>query len=160
MIRLVDFVLLARPCCYVQGAVQSMVDIPYMMIPFPQFLRLLSVLALLMGVFWIDLSMPLGIAVPVLYVIPVSWIAFWSGRRETLALIVTGLFATVLIVLRYGLAAAGESDLAVINRLLPSSVIWATILFALFRKVQEEDRRMREALSQVLQKLTNRPWRR
>jgi ABC-type proline/glycine betaine transport system permease subunit len=137
-----------------------MVDIPYMMIPFPQFLRLLSVLALLMGVFWIDLSMPLGIAVPVLYVIPVSWIAFWSGRRETLALIVTGLFATVLIVLRYGLAAAGESDLAVINRLLPSSVIWATILFALFRKVQEEDRRMRETLSQVLQKLTRRPWRR
>jgi ABC-type proline/glycine betaine transport system permease subunit len=75
-----------------------------MMIPFPQLLRLLSVLALLMGVFWIDLSMPLGIAVPVLYVIPVNWIAFWSGRRETLALIVTGLFATVLIVLRYGMA--------------------------------------------------------
>jgi ABC-type proline/glycine betaine transport system permease subunit len=159
MIRLVDIVLLARPLL-VQDAVQSMVDIPYMMIPFPQFLRLLSVLALLMGVFWIDLSMPLGIAVPVLYVIPVSWIAFWSGRRETLALIVTGLFATVLIVLRYGLAAAGESDLAVINRLLPSSVIWATILFALFRKVQEEDRRMRETLSQVLQKLTRRTWRR
>lgn len=141
-------------------AVQPVLGISYMMIPFPQLLRLLSVFAFLTGIFWIDLSMPLGIAVPVLYVIPVNWIAFWSGRRETLALIVTGLFATVLIVLRYGMAVAGESDLAVINRLLPSGVIWATILFALFRKVQEEDRKMRETLSQVLQKLTRRTWRR
>lgn len=113
-----------------------------------------------MGIFWIDLSMPLGIAVPVLYVIPVSWIALWSGRRETAALIVTGLSATVLIVLRYGLAATGESDLSLINRLLSSCVVWATILFALFRKVQEEDRKTRETLSHVLQKLTKRTWRR
>ncbi|HKN85283.1 MAG TPA: hypothetical protein VJV04_00340 [Nitrospiraceae bacterium] len=131
-----------------------------MLLSFPELLRLLSVGAFLMGVFWIDLSMPLGTAIPVLYVIPVSWIAFWSGRRETLALIVTGLSATVLIVLRYGLATTGQSDLAVINRLLPSGVIWATILFALFRKVQEEDRKMRETLSQALQKLTRRAWRR
>ncbi len=124
--------------------------------PFPRLLRLLSVLAFLMGIFWIDLSMPLGVAVPVLYVIPVSWIAFWSGRRETVALVVTGLSATVLIVLRYGLATTGQTDLAVINRLLPSCVVWATILLALFRKVQEEDRKMRETLVQVLQKLTGR----
>jgi hypothetical protein len=114
--------------------------------------------AFLMGIFWIDLSMPLGVAVPVLYVIPVSWIALWSGRRETVALIVTGLSATVLIVLRYGFATTGQTDLAVVNRLLPSCVVWTTILFALFRKVQEEDRKMRETLSQVLQKLTRRPW--
>lgn len=128
------------------------------LLPFPRLLRLLSVLAFLMGTFWIDLSMPLGVAVPVLYVIPVSWIALWSGRRETVALIVTGLSATVLIVLRYGLAATGQTDLAVVNRLLPSCVVWTTILFALFRKVQEEDRKMRETLSQVLQKLTGRGW--
>lgn len=129
------------------------------LLPFPRLLRLLSVLAFLMGTFWIDLSMPLGVAVPVLYVIPVSWIALWSGRRETVALIVTGISATVLIVLRYGLAATGQTDLAVVNRLLPSCVVWTTILFALFRKVQEEDRKMRETLSQVLQQLTTRTWR-
>jgi hypothetical protein len=128
------------------------------LLPFPRLLRLLSVSAFLMGIFWIDLSMPLGVAVPVLYVIPVSWIALWSGRRETVALIVTGLSATVLIVLRYGFATTGQTDLAVVNRLLPSCVVWTTILFALFRKVQEEDRKMRETLSQVLQKLTRRPW--
>ena len=128
------------------------------LLPFPRLLRLLSVVAFLMGIFWIDLSMPLDVAVPVLYVIPVSWIALWSGRRETVALIMTGLSATVLIVLRYGLATTGQTDLAVLNRLLPSCVIWATILFALFRKVQEEDRRMRETLSHVLQKLTRRTW--
>jgi hypothetical protein len=94
-----------------------------------------------------------------LYVIPVSWVALWSGRRETVALIVTGLSATVLIVIRYGLGTAGQPDLAVINRLLPLGVVWTTILFALFRKVQEEDRKMRETLSQVLQKLTRRTWR-
>jgi hypothetical protein len=129
------------------------------LLPFPRLLRLLSVLAFLMGTFWIDLSMPLGVAVPVLYVIPVSWIALWSGRRETIALIVTGISATVLIVLRYGLAATEQTDLAVVNRLLPSCVVWTTILFALFRKVQEEDRKMRETLSQVLQQLTRRTWR-
>lgn len=129
------------------------------LLPFPRLLRLLSVLAFLMGIFWIDLSMPLGVAVPVLYVIPVGWIALWSGRRETVALIVTGLSATVLIVLRYEYATTGQTDLAVINRLLPSCVLWTTILFALFRKVQEEDRKMRETLSQVLQKLTRRTWR-
>jgi hypothetical protein len=112
-----------------------------------------------MGVFWVDLSMPLGVAVPVLYVIPVGWIALWSERRETIALIMTGLCATVLIVLRYALATTGQTDLAAVNRLLPSCVIWATILFALFRKVQEEDRKMRETFSQVLQKLTRRAWR-
>jgi hypothetical protein len=112
-----------------------------------------------MGVFWVDLSMPLGVAVPVLYVIPVGWIALWSGRRETIALIMTGLCATVLIVLRYALATTGQSDLAAVNRLLPSGVIWATILFALFRKVQEEDQKMRETFSHVLQKLTRRAWR-
>ena len=125
-------------------------------LPFPRLLRFLSVLAFLLGIFWIDLSLPLGIAVPVLYVIPVSWIALWSARRETGALIVTGLSATALIVLRYGMATTGHTDLAFINRLLPSCVVWATILFALFRKVQEEDRKMRETLSQVLQKLTGR----
>jgi hypothetical protein len=129
------------------------------LLPFPRLLRLLSVLAFLIGIFWIDLSMPLGVAVPVLYVIPVSWIALWSGRRETVALIMTGLSATILIVLRYGLATAGQTDLAAVNRLLPLCVLWATILFALFRKVQEEDRKMRETLSQALQKLTRRTWR-
>jgi hypothetical protein len=117
------------------------------------------VFAFLMGIFWFDLSMPLGVSVPVLYVIPVSWIALWSGRRETVALILTGLSATILILLRYGFATTGQTDLAVINRLLPSCVVWMTVLFALFRKVQEEDREMRQALSQVLQKLTGRTWR-
>lgn len=129
------------------------------LLPFPRLLRLLSVFAFLMGILWVDLSMPLDVAVPVLYVIPVSWIALWSGRRETVALIVTGLSATVLIVLRYQLATTGQTDVAVVNRLLPSCVVWGTILLALFRKVQEEDRKMRETFSHVLQKLTRRTWR-
>lgn len=124
------------------------------LLPFPRLLSLLSVIALLIGIFWFDLSMPLGASVPVLYVIPVSWIALWSGRRETVALILTGITATVLIVLRYGFATTSHPDLAVINRLLPSCVVWTTVLLALFRKVQEEDRKMRETLSQALQKLT------
>ena len=112
-----------------------------------------------MGIFWIDLSMPLGVAVPVLYVIPVTWIALWSGRRETAPLIVTGLSATVLVVLRYGLATTGQTDMDVVNRLLPSCVIWTAIVLALFRKVHEEDRKMRETFSHVLHKLTRRTWR-
>lgn len=133
-----------------------MVHARNVLLPFPRLLRLLSVFAFLMGIFWFDLSMPLGVAVPVLYVIPIGWIALWSARRETLALIVAGLCATGLMVLRYELATTGQSDLAVINRLLPSCVVWSTILLALFRKVQEEDRKMRETLSLVLQKLTKR----
>jgi hypothetical protein len=129
-------------------------------LPFPRLLRLFSVCAFLMGVFWLDLSMPLGIATPVLYAIPVSWIALWSGKRETMTFIVTGFAATVLTVLRYGVADTGHSDLAVINRFLPLCVIWATILIALFRKVKEEDRAMRETLSHALQKLTGRKSRR
>jgi hypothetical protein len=131
-----------------------------MLFPFPHFLRLLSVFALLLGVFWMDLSLPAGLAVPVLYVIPVNWIALWSGRRETLPLIVTGVSATVLLVFGYGLAGAREPDAAVMNRLLPLGVIWATIVFALFRKVQEEDHKTRETLSRVLQTLRKRTWRR
>jgi hypothetical protein len=127
--------------------------------PFPRLLRLLSVFAFLMGIFWIDLSMPLGVAVPVLYVIPVTWIALWSGRRETAPLIVTGLSATVLVVLRYGLATTGQTDMDVVNRLLPSCVIWTAIVLALFRKVHEEDRKMRETFSHVLHTLKRRTWR-
>jgi len=126
------------------------------LLPFPRFLRLLSVIALLIGIFWFDLSMPLGTSVPVLYVIPMSWIALWSRRRETLTLILTGFTATVLIVLRHGFAGTSQTDFEVINRLLPSCVVWTTVLIALFRKVQEEDRKMRETLSQVLQKLPGR----
>ena len=133
-----------------------MTDARISMLPFPRFLRLLSVTALLVGIFWLDLSMPVGGSVPVLYVIPVSWIALWSRRRETLTLILTGLTATILIVLRYGFAGTSQTDLEVINRLLPSCVVWTTVLIALFRKVQEEDRKMRETLSQVLQKLPGR----
>lgn len=130
------------------------------LLQFPRLLRLLSVLAFLMGVFWLDFSLPLGIAAPVLYAIPVSWVALWSRKRETKTLIATGFTATVFMALRYGLADAEHSDLALINRFLPFCVIWATIVIALFRKVKEEDRAMRETLSQALHKLTGRKARR
>ncbi len=137
-----------------------MAHLHFSQLPFPRLLRLLVVGEFLLGVLWLDVSMPLGVAVPVLYAIPVSWIALWSGRRETFALIATGLSATILIMLRYVLASAEDADLAVVNRLLASCVIWATVLLALFRKVQEEDRKLRATLSDVLKKLTRRKWKR
>jgi len=86
-----------------------------------------------------------------LYVIPVSWIALWSGRRETLSVVMMGLLVTMLIVVRYAMAPGDESAFAGTNRLLAAGVIWATVLLAIFRKVQEEDWELRRTMSDVLQ---------
>lgn len=120
---------------------------------FPRLVRFVAVFAFAAGVFWLDLSMPLGTAVPVLYAVPVSWIALWSGRRETLSVIVTGLFATVLIVLRYLMASDG-SEFEATNRILTIGVIWANIVLSIFRKVQEEDWELRRTMSDVLQQFS------
>lgn len=121
---------------------------------FPRLVRFVAVFAFMAGVFWLDLSMPLGIAVPILYAVPVGWIALWSGRRETFPVIMTGLFATVLIVLRYMMAAGHELEFETTNRLLTTGVIWSNILLSIFRKVQEEDWELRRTMSDVLQQFT------
>src|SRR5690242_12514782 len=112
---------------------------------FPRLVRFVAVFTFATGVFWLDLSMPLGTAIPVLYAVPVSWIALWSGRRETLSVIVTGLFATVLIVLRYLMVGDGL-EFEVTNRILTIGVIWANIVLSIFRKVQEEDWELRRTM--------------
>lgn len=120
---------------------------------FPRLVRFVAVFAFAAGVFWLDLSMPLGTAVPILYAVPVSWIALWSGRRETLSVIVIGLFATVLIVLRYLMSGDGF-EFEVTNRVLTIGVIWANIALSIFRKVQEEDWELRRTMSDVLQQFS------
>ena len=90
------------------------------------------VLALTIIVFVLDLMTPLGIAVWMLYVLPVG-LTRWSPFRPLTACAAGA--STALIIVGYFSSHPGiDPQIAVINRLLGISMFWITALFVWFGK--------------------------
>jgi PAS domain S-box-containing protein len=102
-----------------------------------QLLWRLGAAVLFLFVFWRDARTPLGVAVPVLYVVPVL-ICLWAGRFwESL---VSAALATVLALAAFSLSGPGQGrEVAVMNRGLALALIWITaVLVAWYRRGAEQ----------------------
>jgi PAS domain S-box-containing protein len=85
------------------------------------------------GVFWADVMMPPGVAVPALYVAPVLLFMLGGEYWEPL---VVALGATVAIIAgMYWSAPGGSVEIAIINRPIEIAVVWiAAFLVAIYRR--------------------------
>jgi len=93
-------------------------------------------IAIAASVFVLDLWLPLGIAVPMMYVAPVV-ISLWSPQeRFTL---ITATAGTALTGLGFSLSPAGGiAWMGILNRLLSVLIIWVTALLILRHKQARE----------------------
>ncbi len=91
-------------------------------------------------IFIVDLLLPLGVAVGVLYTTLVLF-SMWSPHRRFILLVATGV--SVLTVLAFFLDPGEANWMAVSNRLISLFTIWvATILSFLHKRDQEERERL------------------
>lgn len=91
-------------------------------------------------IFIVDLLLPLGVAVGVLYTTLVLF-SMWSPHRRFILLVAAGV--SVLTVLAFSLDPGEANWMAVSNRLLSLFTIWvATVLSFLHKRDQEERERL------------------
>ena len=84
---------------------------------------------LLLIIFFLDATTPIGVAVPVLYVVPVVWFGVWSPPAAVLPVGIIGALNTVLGLLGFFIAAAGETtEFDVMNRILGLCAVWFVVL--------------------------------
>ena len=108
---------------------------------------------LLMFIFVLDILTPVGITLPILYIIPVILVGVWSSPRAILAVTVIGASSTLLGTAAYFLASPGShDDVVVANRVLALFGLWLSVIIILLRKGFEQDREMRTVLETSLQR--------
>ncbi len=84
-----------------------------------------------------DASFPLGVAVPMVYVVPVL-ISLWSSRRRFTYLAAAS--ATVLAIVGFFLSPPGGVVwMDLLNRALALCMVWATAVLVLLHKQAKED---------------------
>jgi PAS domain S-box-containing protein len=83
----------------------------------------LAAAALLAVIFWIDTLTPVGLAIPMLYVVPT--ILFVGGAGFAEPLIVAAVASVLTIAGYYGSAPGGAAEAGLINRVMAIGVIWA-----------------------------------
>lgn len=93
------------------------------------------------GIFTLDLSVPSGIGVPVLYIAPVALIELWSSPKESGLVLLIAAGCTAAILLGFFFAPFAEIPLwaAIPNRMIALLVIWVTVVLSLLRKHVEEE---------------------
>jgi hypothetical protein len=99
----------------------------------------MAILPLIALTFVVDCLTPLGIAVPMLYVVPVLLTSLTVGVESSMA---AAVLANVLTYVGYSLSpAGGDIDAGYLNRLIGSVLIWAAVIMGwLLRKVREDIR--------------------
>jgi len=97
--------------------------------------RLVTNMLLAAGVFVADLSLPLGIASSVLYVVVIVVAALWSPRRQDT--LIVAIVCTTLTLLGY-LFSGDTSWQVLCNRLLALYAVWVTALLSLQHMRSEE----------------------
>jgi PAS domain S-box-containing protein len=90
-----------------------------------------------MGIFVVDLWLPLGVAAPVLYVIPVL-LASWAKRRLALPTVAISVSALTLVGIMTEPAAVIPSWVVVWNRAMALLIIWITAVLCVRRQRSEE----------------------
>jgi PAS domain S-box-containing protein len=90
-------------------------------------IRYTVIVAIVAGIFVLDLLAPLGLAVPLLYVFPILLTNWVCGRREGLYLVAA---CSVLTILGFFLSSSGASLwMALFNRTVGLGVLWAMAVF-------------------------------
>jgi hypothetical protein len=92
------------------------------------------------GIFMLDVQIPLGIAVPVLYLLPFSYVILWSVPRQRLVIFIFPLIVTGLTLVALIAKPGGDWNVGTANRLIILCVMWAITVLALVRKQQDADR--------------------
>ena len=101
----------------------------------------LVVALLLLIIFALDMTTPVGVAVPVMYVVPVVGFGVWSPPNAILPVGIVGALSTALGLLGFSISAAGEAtEFDVMNRILALCAVWFVVLSILLRKGIEQDR--------------------
>jgi hypothetical protein len=96
------------------------------------------------GVFALDLALPLGAAIGMLYAVPVLVTLWFPRRRYT---ILAALAATLLILMGFFLSPpGGELWVALFNRTASLLLIWSTAILVLVQKRANEQIRMMQGL--------------
>ena len=91
-------------------------------------------------IFPLDMLTPHGLAVPILYVIPVMWFGIWSSPNAMVPAAVMGAVSTVLAVLGFAFYMFEETTSCdVMNRVLAIAVVWVSVLVILLRKGHEQE---------------------
>jgi len=108
---------------------------------------------LLALIFCLDILTPVGLTVPILYIVPVILVGVWSSPRAILAVTVVGGIGTVLGTVAYFLAhTVSHDDVSIANRVLALFGLWLSVVIILLRKGFEQDREMRTVLETSLQR--------
>lgn len=94
-----------------------------------------GVFAVGLFIFGLDLFLPLGVAVGVLYVVPVLLSLWLPSRIHTMA--IAGV-STALTLVGYAFSPSGLVWIGLLNRVLTVALIWAVMLVVLLRKRAEE----------------------
>jgi hypothetical protein len=88
------------------------------------------------AVFSVDIMLPLGIAIPIAYVLPVL-LTLWSSRP--LFPYLTAIGVTALTVIGFFVSPPGLHDLAIQNRLIALGTVWCVASLTLLFKRAKRD---------------------
>ena len=97
----------------------------------------MAIFPLIALTFMVDCLTPLGIAAPVLYVLPTLLTSLTVGMESSMA---AAVLANVLTYVGYYLSpAGGDIDAGYLNRLIASVLIWAAVIIGwLLRNIRED----------------------
>ncbi|MCC2642425.1 MAG: ABC-type phosphate/phosphonate transport system, periplasmic component [Nitrospira sp.] len=109
-------------------------------------LLILLNLVFVLGIFLLDILIDTDIAIGMLYVAPVAWMALWSSKHDTPLMVTTAVGCTVLATLGYLLHPAGILWIGFLNRLIACFMIWLTAALAITRKRAEEETKILRGL--------------
>jgi hypothetical protein len=87
----------------------------------------------------LDVFLATDIAIGMLYVAPVAWMALWSSKHDTPLMVTTAVGCTVFTIVGFLLHPAGILWIGFINRLMACFMIWLTTVLSITRKRAEEE---------------------
>ncbi len=96
-------------------------------------------IGLVLAIFFLDVFVATDIAIGMLYVAPVAWMALWSSKHDTPLMVTTAVGCTVLSIVAFLLNPADILWTGFINRLIAWFMIWLTTVLSITRKRAEEE---------------------
>jgi hypothetical protein len=109
-------------------------------------LLILLNIGLVLTTFSLDVFIATDIAVGMLYVAPVAWMALWSSKHDTPLMVSTAVCCTVFTLVGFLLHPAEILWIGFINRLIACFIIWLTTALSITRKRAEEETKILRGL--------------